>query len=254
MAYFDLTNQIIGDFKVLRTNDSDASGHKIWECECMKCGEISRVRSTDLIHKRKTTCTYCSGKRLKKDNSQKTNTSKINDNLFDITTDVDLSQYSNIKLIEENLLNVPIIYKVAQAINADLSFSPKGLTGLMNKYFNIGEQLLDYVNVEWETGDVIPTGSVYNLLTKNNKDDCATYDNVKLCLENLRDICYRDNTKYLAIPKIGCGRDKLNFTKVLYLICDIFGNTDIQVCVFGDYSNDPDYDVDYLGSLLQNLD
>lgn len=250
MAGYDFTNHIIGDFKVLRVDHLDSSQHKIWECECTKCGALSYVRSTDLRNGRKRTCTYCSGRNLKKNyNIKKPDNLKVtNDNI----TNVDLSKYINIKLIEENLLNVPIFYKVAQAINSDLTFSPKGLTGLMDKYFNIGNQLLDYINVEWEVGDVIPTGPVYNLLTKNNKDDCVTYENLRICFENLRDLCYRDKTKFLAIPKIGCGRDKLEFAKVLYLICDVFGNTDIQVCVFGDYTNDLDYDVDYLGCLLQD--
>lgn len=253
MAGYDLTNRVIGDFKVLKVDRLDSSQHKIWECECTKCGALSYIRGTDLIIGRKETCSYCSGKKVKK-NIKKPNVTKLNnDDLFNIS-DIDLNKYENIKLIEENLLNVPIYFKVAQAINADLTFSPKGLTGLMDKYFNIKTQLEDYINVEWEAGDVIPTGSVYNLLTKKNKDDYVTYEHLKTCLENLKDSCYRDNTKYIAIPKIGCGRDKLDFSKVLYLICDVFKDTDIQVCIFGDYSNDPEYDVDYLGCLLHNLD
>ena len=251
MAGYDFTNHIIGDFKVLRVDHLDSSQHNIWECECTKCGALSYVRSTDLRNGRKRTCSYCSGKILKKNNIKKSDNLKvINDNI----TDIDLSKYTNIKLIEENLLNVPIYFKVAQAINADLTFSPKGLTGLMDKYFNISFQLEDYKNVEWETGDVIPTGSVYNLLTKQDRNDYVTYENLRICLENLKDGCYRDNIKYIAIPKIGCGRDKLDFSKVLSLICEVFGDTDIQVCIFGDYSNDPEYDVDYLGCLLHDLD
>jgi hypothetical protein len=111
--------------------------------------------------------------------------------------------------------------------------------------------LLDFIHVEWEAGDVIPVGSVYNLLTKQNKDDVANYDTLRICLENLRDLCYRENTQHLAIPKIGCGRDKLDFNKVYSLICEIFGDTTINVCVFGDYSNDPEYDVEYIEFLLK---
>ena len=50
-----------------------------------------------------------------------------------------------------------------------------------------------------------------------------------------------------------CGRDKLEFEKVYVLINEIFGDTDIQVCIFGDYSNDPEYDVEYLGFLLKDM-
>lgn len=253
MSGYDLTNRIIGDFKVLKVDHLDSSQHKIWECECIKCGTLSYIRSTELMNGKRRVCKHCSGINVKNNNVNKSKDTKLNNDVFN-NTDIDINKYQNIKLIEENLLNVPIYFKVAQAINADLTFSPNGLTGVMDKYFNIGNQLLDYINVEWESGDVIPTGSVYNLLTKKNKDDVVTYENLKTCLENLKDICYRDNTKYLAIPKIGCGRDKLDFEKVLYLIYDVFGDTDIQVCIFGDYSNDPEWDVDYLGTLLHDLD
>ena len=252
MAGYDLTNHIYGDLKAIRVDHLDSSQHKIWACECTKCGAINYVRSTELHGGKKRTCSYCSGKNVKKKNINKANDTKVNnDNLLN-GSDVNY-KFDNIKLIEENLLNVPIYFKVAQAINADLTFSPKGLTGLMDKYFNIGNQLEDYINVDWETGDVIPTGSVYNLLTKKNKDDVVTYSTLTTCFENLRDACYRDNTRYLAIPKIGCGRDKLEFEKVYALINEIFGDTDIKVCIFGDYSNDPEYDVEYLGFLLKDM-
>ena len=245
MAGYDLTGKILGDFIVNRVDRLDSSKHKIWECECQHCGKVHYIRSTELINGTRRNCSNCIGnkaKRVSVDVNVQKDKDTISKNLYDC---------ENITLIDENILNVPIYFKIAQAINADLTFSPKGLTGLLDKYFNIKLQLEDYCNIEWEVGDIISTGSIYNLLTKRDRNDFVTYDNLETCLKKLKDHCIMDNVKHLAIPKIGCGRDKLDFDIVVSLICSTFGDTDIQVCVFGDYSNDPEYDAEYIDYLLE---
>ena len=45
----------------------------------------------------------------------------------------------------------------------------------------------------------------------------------------MRDYCIKYNIRYLAMPKIGCGLDKLQWSKVREIIKDEFKDVDIQI-------------------------
>ncbi len=47
----------------------------------------------------------------------------------------------------------------------------------------------------------------------------------------MRDMIEFNKTKYLAMPKIGCGLDKLQWSKVREIICDVFKDVDIEILV-----------------------
>ena len=94
-----------------------------------------------------------------------------------------------------------------------------------------------------EVGDTIryenEFGIVYNLITKENywnkpnKDmDYLTYlENLTICLENLKNKMEENKEAKLAIPKIGCGLDRCNWSDVKEIIEEVFENSDIEVLV-----------------------
>ena len=45
----------------------------------------------------------------------------------------------------------------------------------------------------------------------------------------MRDYCIKYNIHYLAMPKIGCGLDKLQWGKVREIIKEEFKDVDIQI-------------------------
>lgn len=81
-------------------------------------------------------------------------------------------------------------------------------------------------------------GIVYNMFTKQNVWENSTtlgeevyLKNLKSCLYDLKLQMILNNEKYLALPKIGCGLDRCNWSDVKMLIEEVFNNTEIEVRV-----------------------
>ena len=73
--------------------------------------------------------------------------------------------------------------------------------------------------------------NVINMITKKNYWNKPTYENFTLALRNVTDICKKYNVTKLAMPKIGCGLDKLQWEKVKEIIEEEFKDIDIEIIV-----------------------
>ncbi len=73
---------------------------------------------------------------------------------------------------------------------------------------------------------------ILHLITKEKASDRPTYDNLEQSLRNARKIYLEQNITTLAIPKIGCGLDRLEWPKVETLVNKIFGESTIRVKVY----------------------
>ena len=51
-------------------------------------------------------------------------------------------------------------------------------------------------------------------------------------LRAMRDLCLKNDIHRLAMPRIGCGLDKLNWDAVSRLIQMIFTNDDIEITIY----------------------
>lgn len=78
--------------------------------------------------------------------------------------------------------------------------------------------------------------TIINMITKKNYYNKPTYNDFKISLEKVKEICIKNNIKEITMPKIGCGLDRLNWYKVKNIIKCVFDDTDItiNVCVWGD--------------------
>lgn len=86
------------------------------------------------------------------------------------------------------------------------------------KYANIREALL--------------VDNVFNLVTKPRCFHKPTYASLRETLEDMRDQCENLDIEHLAMPKIGCGLDGLDWNIVREMIQDVFAETDINITVF----------------------
>ena len=73
------------------------------------------------------------------------------------------------------------------------------------------------------------TWDVFNLDTKGKYWNKPTYKSITQCIKYMRDYCIKYNIHYLAMPKIGCGLDKLQWGKVREIIKEEFKDVDIQI-------------------------
>lgn len=73
---------------------------------------------------------------------------------------------------------------------------------------------------------------VFNLITKNKYWQKPTYISLENSLKDMATSCKLFNIKILAIPRIACGLDKLNWNRVKAMVEDIFKDIDITIYVY----------------------
>ena len=69
-------------------------------------------------------------------------------------------------------------------------------------------------------------------VTKEKYFHKPTYASLRSSLEAMRDHAIQHNVKEIAMPKIGCGLDKLEWVKVVEVIKEVFLGTKIHIKVY----------------------
>ena len=77
-----------------------------------------------------------------------------------------------------------------------------------------------------------PTKFTYNLVTKAKYSDFPSYENLRKTLVGMKNHALKNNVKKIAMPKIGCGLDKLNWNAVRTLIKNVFLDSNIEITVY----------------------
>ena len=140
---------------------------------------------------------------------------------------------------EENrdLFSVPNDYYLAHCISADFALG-KGIAVEFNKRFDMKQKLedkygdfIEYMHLFKIKGDCILIEDVFNLVTKERYFQKPTYKSIKETLIKMRTICIKNDIYKIAMPKIGCGLDKLEWSKVSEIIKEVFKNTDVEILV-----------------------
>lgn len=125
-------------------------------------------------------------------------------------------------------------YYFVQCISSDFKMG-KGIALEFNKVFNCKNELVkEFKNFKWEDkGRCIKAKNsiVFHLITKNRYWDKPTYRTLKESLIELKTLCIEQGVKKLAMPKIGCGLDKLQWNTVKENIIKIFNDTDIEILI-----------------------
>lgn len=73
---------------------------------------------------------------------------------------------------------------------------------------------------------------IYYLITKEKYFDKPTYQTLHSSLEAMRNHALLNDVKSLAMPKIGCGLDGLQWPKVKGLLEEVFKHTEIEINVW----------------------
>lgn len=249
MAGYDFTDKRFGNLIAKKVAKKDNSGHNYWQCIC-DCGKVVIVRATELMNGKTTMCNDCKKAKMSSTSHIKKNVInnyKDSDWLKDNNIPVNnIDNYNNIldlKKIDENvdILSTPIIYKIVHAINADLTYAELSYLGggiiidslakQIDDFFHIRTQLDELSMLNWEVGEVIYTAPIYHLLIKKNRDDVISYDNVFVCLKELKNKACLEGNYYLAFPRICCGKGKLDWNIIEQMILYLFGE-DFNILLF----------------------
>lgn len=128
-------------------------------------------------------------------------------------------------------------YYVVDCISADLAmgagiakeFTKRGVKAQLQRGYQdigIGDCLMSNTTA-W--------GAEFSLVTKENHWQKPTYKTMRMALGNASLLC-KSVERYgcavkLAMPKIGCGLDKLEWSKVKAIIEEVFADTDVEILV-----------------------
>ena len=139
--------------------------------------------------------------------------------------------------LEQDLFSIGGTYTLVQCISADFGMGA-GIAVKFNNLFDMKEKLMkEYPNFlkEWnkkrKSYDCIYHSGVLNLVTKTRYFEKPSYDSIRGALTTAKDVCKKQEIKKLAMPKIGCGLDKLEWDMVRRIIKDVFYDTDISSLV-----------------------
>jgi hypothetical protein len=88
---------------------------------------------------------------------------------------------------------------------------------------------LEQYNVK--VGSCILVDRVFNLITKSRSSGKPTYKTLESSLIEMKQIIIDNDIKYLAMPKIGCGLDRLQWGRVSEMLKEIFSDYDIDIII-----------------------
>lgn len=135
------------------------------------------------------------------------------------------------KFIEEkgDLFSVPSDYYLAHCISSDFALGA-GIAVQFDKRYNMRERLKNE-DCTCHIGNVVLVDNVFNLITKKHCHLKPTYHSLEQAIITMKNIMYEMGVTKLAIPKIGCGLDKLEWEKVREILISNFMDTDVEILV-----------------------
>lgn len=136
-----------------------------------------------------------------------------------------------------NLFEVDEKYSLVQCISLDCEMG-EGIAVEFNKRFKPMKNYLKTVirnnnlkhpiTIAYKVDENV---YIYNLITKKRFWNKPTYMSIEECIKQMSKFCRNSNIKYLAMPKIGCGLDRLAWGKVRELVKQYFEDMDIEILV-----------------------
>lgn len=139
---------------------------------------------------------------------------------------------ANVCIKSGDIFSCPTDYSLAHAVSKDFNME-KGVALEFNNKFGNQDNLKKQNK---EVGEVatlqVDNRVIYYLITKNRYYEKPTYLTLWKALHNLKDHCVINNNYVLAMPKIGCGLDKLRWEIVESMIKYIFLGTQVKIIIY----------------------
>lgn len=130
---------------------------------------------------------------------------------------------------QRDLFSVPHGYYFAHCISGDFALGA-GIAVQFNELYNMKKKL-QHTFGSWNEDEALLIDNVFNLVTKRKAFQKPTYQSLKKALEDMADQIEDLEIEKLAMPKIGCGLDRLQWGKVREIIKEIFQDTDIEILI-----------------------
>lgn len=137
----------------------------------------------------------------------------------------------NITTEKRDLFTMPQGYYLAHCISADFALGA-GIAKIFDSVYNMRFKLFrNYPRYVYRGGDAILIDNTFNLVTKAKYFHKPTYESLREALEMMKEQLDFLGVTKLAMPKIGCGLDRLQWTQVYDIICEVFEDMDIEIVI-----------------------
>ncbi|XP_067643106.1 ADP-ribose glycohydrolase OARD1-like [Eurosta solidaginis] len=134
--------------------------------------------------------------------------------------------------IEGDLFTAPQTHSLAHCVGADFAMG----AGIAVKFKQIYGQVDELLAQGVQSGGVAVLQDkdryIYYLVTKPQSWDSPTYDSLRSSLTAMREHMRKHKVQKLAIPRIGCGIDGLEWDKVSNELCTVFGGEELEIVVY----------------------
>lgn len=137
---------------------------------------------------------------------------------------------------EENrdLFTVPQGYYLVHCITGDFSLGA-GIAKKVDEIYNMRNKLENsYGTIFTEdtyVGEALIVDNVFNLVLKKNPNKKAKYKKLRQCLEDMKIEMENYLITKIAMPKIGCGHEGLEWERVREIIEEVFSDSDVEILV-----------------------
>lgn len=132
---------------------------------------------------------------------------------------------------KRDLFTMPQGYYLAHCISSDFALGA-GIAKTFDSVYNMRFKLFkNYPDYKYVGGDALLIDNVYNLVTKPKYWHKPTYDSLREALEMMKEQMDFIGATKLAMPKIAAGLDRLEWTKVYDIICEVFEDTDVEIVI-----------------------
>lgn len=132
--------------------------------------------------------------------------------------------------IEKNLFTISDKYFLAHCIAEDLKMGA-GIAVEFQRQFDLRDEIQEQ---DHRFPTCVLVGRVFNLITKKKSSDKPTLKTLRGALCSMKLLVTKHNITKIAMPRIGCGLDRLKWEDVKPIIIDVFKDIDpleIVVCV-----------------------
>ncbi|KAJ1528636.1 hypothetical protein ONE63_007031 [Megalurothrips usitatus] len=151
--------------------------------------------------------------------------------LSDAVQSLGVSPTNIVKEKNGDLFEMDSEYALAHCVGSDFIMS-SGVAVKFRKKFRSVPELLEQNKKPGEVAFINHSGRyVYYLVTKLASTGKPTWENFENSVREWKKLCVDHKIKKVAIPKIGCGRDHLDWNKVQNLLNSQFRDTGIEVTV-----------------------
>lgn len=145
-----------------------------------------------------------------------------------------------IREVKMDLFEAPRGYYLAHCITRDYSLGA-GIAKRMDEVYNMKEKLKMMYPIysssvlpeddKFYVGSALVIDDVFNLVTKRRPDKKAKYKNLRSALQDMKEQMGELLIAKVAIPKLGCGHDKMDWDRVREIIEEVFEDTEVEILV-----------------------